>query len=650
MKNRITRRAALRGIALAAAGAQSGRAACLATGPCTATAANGEPIPNWTAAAYAGTVTASDGGTLQLPAGMIFVPAGSFVMGTSRAAGYRANADGSLSAATLDSRHTVALSDYFVSKCLITNAQYRAFCDEMGSSYRPGGPNTGSRCYWDNPQFDWNQKANHPVLWVSYNNAAAYCVWVAKKTGWKVMLPSEAQWERAARGKTSDGSEYLYGWGNSTGPNDYRDRLSFNGLVALKTGTSKTVNGTAYPYWPYVVTTSNTGVNVTNFKSIAHNEDDAGTKDIVESSAEAQVPWTAVMNAGGYTTEVGTYPAGPGGCYDMSGNAFEFTRDYYTLSSYVSLAAAGPDPCVEDASVLTDGDKKGGSDGTFSNPAGQPTKIVRGGSWYANEVSCTTHMRTEARAPGNAGFHSVGFRIVVSPPAPAPKILPSINTGGVVNGASGAPGVAPGAWISIFGANFAAAARTAGSGDLVNGSLPSSLGGVSVRINNKPAFLYYVSPAQLNLQAPDDTAAGPVSVTVTTEAGTSAAFTVQMVQVQPAFFAASGYAVAVKPGVGVAATVRPGDVLELYGTGFGATRPAVAAGTVFSAAYPIGVPLAVTIGGLPAEVLWCGLVGAGLFQVNVTVPAGLANGDQPVVAAIGSASSPAGVRLMVSNT
>ena len=67
---------------------------------------------------------------------------------------------------------------------------------------------------------------------------------------------------------------------------------------------------------------------------------------------------------------------------------------------------------MEDVATLTLDDRNSGSDG--GRGGGRPTKIIRGGSWYANESSCKTHRRTETRAAGQAGYHSVGFRVVMA--------------------------------------------------------------------------------------------------------------------------------------------------------------------------------------------------------------------------------------------
>jgi uncharacterized protein (TIGR03437 family) len=614
---------------------------CVTGGSCATAAANGASIPSWTTPTYGATATTSSGQLAYVPEGMVFVPAGSYVMGAANSPVYTVSLSGSVTSGTGDNRHTVTLSDFCISKYLITNAQYKVFCDEMGSSYRPS--------YWNNSAFDATAKANHPVLYVGYNNAAAYCAWVARKTGWTVALPSEAQWERAARGQTATGAEYVYPWGNTTTATDYKDRLNFNGTLAEANGTPVTVNGNSYPNWPFVITASGGSLNVSNFKAIAHDYDDTTTADIDESSSAVQAIWSAIANAGGYTTPVGAYPASPAGCHDMAGNAFEWTRDYFTNSYYITLAKTTSDPVVDSTSVLSTADELSGSDGTITNSSGQPTIIVRGGSWYANESSCLTHHRTETRAAGQGGYNSVGFRITAAPVLGSAS-APVISQAGVVNAAGGEAGVSPGSWISIYGSNFAGAARTMANSDLVNGAMPTSLGGVSVRIDGKAAFVYYVSPTQINVIVPDDATAGNVAVTVTNASGTSSPVTVALQPVLPGLFVSSGYAVGVRVGDGAAVAgmaVKAGDVLELYGTGFGPTSPAVASGAVFSGAYQAANPVTVTIGGIAAPVSWAGLIGAGLYQINVTVPSGLAGGDYPIIATVSGVSSQSSALLKV---
>ena len=80
----------------------------------------------------------------------------------------------------------------------------------------------------------------------------------------------------------------------------------------------------------------------------------------------------------------------------------------------------------------------------------------------------------------------------------------------------------------------------------------------------------------------------------------------------------------------LASPVQPGEVITLWGTGFGPTNPPVPAGWVFSGANPLANTVTATIGGQPAAIQFAGIVGAGLVQINVQVPPGIANGDAPV--------------------
>jgi formylglycine-generating enzyme required for sulfatase activity len=353
----------------------------------------------------------------EAPEGMVHIPGGEFVMGSPNAeAGGRG---GPGRGSHIDSRHTVRLTDFHIGRNLVTNAEYKAFCDAAGARYRPGGGRReGGGSYWDSPDFNWAEKANHPVLWVGYNQAMDYCGWLSARTAWSVTLPSEAQWERAARGVTKTGEEFDYPWGNTTSAEDYRSRLNFNVLCAVKNGTSRAVGGTVYPFWPFVVDNRPGSAMASNFKGVVYGEEDTHT-DIHESSEEVKAVWRKIMSRGGYTTAVGSYPAGSSGCFDMAGNAFEWTRDFSTVSGYLRLAEKTADPCVDDVSALTAEDRRSGSDGMFGGPGsggeGRPTKIIRGGSWYANESSCKTHRRTETRAAGNGGYHSVGFRVTATP-------------------------------------------------------------------------------------------------------------------------------------------------------------------------------------------------------------------------------------------
>jgi uncharacterized protein (TIGR03437 family) len=92
-----------------------------------------------------------------------------------------------------------------------------------------------------------------------------------------------------------------------------------------------------------------------------------------------------------------------------------------------------------------------------------------------------------------------------------------------------------------------------------------------------------------------------------------------------------------------------GDIIELYATGCGPTNPAAPDGVVLSKAYPAATLAAfqVTIAGKAASVLFAGLVGPGLCQLNVQIPAGLIGGDQPLVLSVSNVASQPNVMITV---
>jgi uncharacterized protein (TIGR03437 family) len=234
----------------------------------------------------------------------------------------------------------------------------------------------------------------------------------------------------------------------------------------------------------------------------------------------------------------------------------------------------------------------------------------------------------------------------------------SISTGGVVPVYSASTTIQPGSWVSIYGTNLAPANAT------WTGNFPTLLGGTSVTINNKSAYLWFVSPGQINLQAPDDTATGTVQVVVTNSVG-SATSTVTLGQFGPSFslldtthvagiiirtdgsgaYGAGTYDIIGPTGTSLGyATVaaKAGDTVELFGVGFGPTNPPVPAGQAFSASAPAVNPVQIMIGGTMLTPAFAGLTEAGLFQFNLTIPPGLGAGDVPLAGLVGGVQTPGG--------
>ena len=243
----------------------------------------------------------------------------------------------------------------------------------------------------------------------------------------------------------------------------------------------------------------------------------------------------------------------------------------------------------------------------------------------------------------------------------SPSNAPAIAAGGIVPLYGTASVIQPGEWVSIFGTNLA-------SGTAVwQGDFPTSLGGTSVEINGKLAYLSSVSPGQINLQAPDDGTAGPVSVVVTTGAGTATS-RVTLGPFSPSLLLLDGMHVTAiilrRDGSGAygngafdilgptgtcfgyyTMAAKAGDVVELFGVGFGPTTPTVLAGTTFSGSAPINGALSLRINNILVEPSFVGLSGPGLYQINLVIPPGLGEGDLSIRAGIGGMQTQAGLLL-----
>jgi uncharacterized protein (TIGR03437 family) len=265
----------------------------------------------------------------------------------------------------------------------------------------------------------------------------------------------------------------------------------------------------------------------------------------------------------------------------------------------------------------------------------------------ANLAAATDTSAVQITAAGATGSPaSVTITLVVQGAQPAPNIT------AVGNAASFQTTLASATWVSIFGTNLSTSTYTWQASDFSNGLLPTSLQGVSVTIDGIPAFIDYISPTQINVLAPDDVTVGAVQVQVTTAEQASNSLTVQKNQFSPAFFTidSSGHVAALHANytlVGTAQPAQPGETIQLYGTGFGPTNPPLLTDQLVASPSPLASSVQVTIGGVAATVVYAGLVGSGLYQLNVTVPSSLPNGDAAVVATIGGVSTQSGASVTV---
>jgi sulfatase modifying factor 1 len=94
--------------------------------------------------------------------------------------------------------HTVTLTDFYIGKYEVTVEQYQAYCKSVGKSMPSSPP---ANWYDEHPNASrWVWKNKYPIVNVTWKDAMDYCQWLSKKTGHNYTLPTEAQWEYAARG------------------------------------------------------------------------------------------------------------------------------------------------------------------------------------------------------------------------------------------------------------------------------------------------------------------------------------------------------------------------------------------------------------------------------------------------------------------
>ncbi|MFN8488634.1 MAG: SUMF1/EgtB/PvdO family nonheme iron enzyme [Caldilineaceae bacterium] len=192
---------------------------------------------------------------------LVYVPAGPFIMGS--------NITDTITYTDERPPHKVVLDGFWIMQTEVTNAQY-AKCVAAKACDNPNND------FWEKPEF-----AQHPVVNVNWTQASAYAAWVGGQ------LPTEAQWEKAARGPNG----LIYPWGNAWDVSDAQPRLNFCDKLC-----------------------------------------DNSWKDSNVSDGYAQ------------TAPVGHYPAGHSlyGALDMAGNVWEWVSDWYAADYYKSAPPANP--------------------------------------------------------------------------------------------------------------------------------------------------------------------------------------------------------------------------------------------------------------------------------------------------------------------
>ena len=230
----------------------------------------------------------------------------------------------------------------------------------------------------------------------------------------------------------------------------------------------------------------------------------------------------------------------------------------------------------------------------------------------------------------------------------------------VANAEGEVPTIAPNTWVEIKGSNLAPEgdARIWGGSDFVGNQMPKQLDGVSVTVNGKAAFVYYISPTQINILTPPDAVQGAVPVQVTNGGIASAPATVQAQAAAPSFFVFNGGPYVAGEHAngsflgpaslfsGITTPAKPGETVLLYANGFGATSTPVANGSAAQSGSLSPLP-AIKIGGISATVQFAGLVGPGEFQFNVVVPSTAPDGDNALTATYNGFTTQTGVMITI---
>jgi len=249
-------------------------------------------------------------------------------------------------------------------------------------------------------------------------------------------------------------------------------------------------------------------------------------------------------------------------------------------------------------------------------------------------------------------FLSRTFTIVAEPNFPEISL--------VANAEGERQTIAPNTWVEIKGSDLAPGgdARIWQGSDFVNNQMPTQLDGVSVTVNGKPAYVYYINPTQVNILTPPDAMTGSVQVVVTNNGTTSAAYTSTAQAASPSFFVFNGgpYVAAVHVDgsligptnlyPGSTTPAKPGETVLLFANGFGPTNVPVTSGSITQSG-TLAPPPVIKIGGVAATVQFAGLVAVGQYQFNVVVPSLAPDGDQTITATYSGLSTQAGTLIAI---
>jgi uncharacterized protein (TIGR03437 family) len=382
----------------------------------------------------------------------------------------------------------------------------------------------------------------------------------------------------------------------------------------------------------------------------------------VASSSAAWITITSTSSGTGssvvsYSVAPNTNSAGRTGLLAIAGSVFSISQSGVQCSVTISptSVAVPPEGTIGRLVNVT----ASAPDCTWTVQSNSSWILISSGTVGTGNgtVTYTVGPNVGGYRTGTVTIPRQAFTVNQAPPGKSVDTIAAITGGGVVNAASNQSPIAPGSFVTIYGTNFTGASSSSWGSAIPDGrTLPTTLGGVTVSINNQACFVSFVSPTQINVLTPPDIITGSVPINVNTNYGTAVG-TAGMTQLSPAFFTytAQGkfYLAAlfanenvlvgspdVIPGP-ASRPAQPGDYIELYATGLGMTNPPYPVGEVLTKPYPIAdtSSVSVSVGDLPASIQFAGMTFPGVFQVNIQIPAGIPAGDLPVVLRIGGQST-----------
>ena len=369
-----------------------------------------------------------------------------------------------------------------------------------------------------------------------------------------------------------------------------------------------------------------------------------------------------------------TYPNGEAWSYGMPMNGGEsdfFFRTYGSNSTNCSYSVAP----LSVSALPTGGNTTvnvtaaPGCTWTASSGTSWITLGTSATSGAGNGTSSFSVATNSSSTPRTGTLRVAGQTVYVNQPASGQTAssLASLAQNGIVNAANGATPIAPGSFVTIYGLNLSDVTDTWSSAIPDGVTLPTALRGVKVLLNGQDCYPSFVSPGQINVLTPPGMSTGTSVVEVFTARGTLAA-TVEVVENSPAWFSYTAQGTAyiaaltvpdnsyVAPVAAIAGITsrpaKPGEYVQLYANGLGATNPAYPTGRIMSTAYPVAdvSKLKVMVGGKAAEIGYAGMISPGLYQINVRIPDGIASGNLPGVLSIGSRSSQPNAMLAVESS